>query len=393
MPQRLKQGARVGNGGKYRIDRQLGEGGFGETYKAVNTHINASVALKFLDNDSFDQARNEASTAHAGLGEAVARHDAVVKVLDAERWERPFVVMEFVDGQDLSEYLEQGAPLTSSDWWQTLKPLLSGLQHLHARGLVHRDIKPANIILRYGKPQEPVIVDFGAARKQDQDLSQIIVSPLYADPEIGRSRRAEFRWDIYSLAIVSFEALFRDYFEELTDDDLSVPEAHESMRQFLASSDSRFCQAIGKGLEKMDQRPKQVIDWLAMMVQPDGEPAPPDPDPPPTPRLASVPTVAAKCRELEEKFSLPARSVQLVDARRQTIDGRTSLVSLWKSWEKYDDEEGRGLFGDDHTVSTVQETVASHLNYPKKSVRLVGPDGKPYFGATRVKTVRRHFAE
>ena len=115
MPVRFKQGDKVGHDGQYLIDRRLGEGGFGETYKAINTHTSANVALKFLDNDSFEDAKKEA-------GNAAGRyHEAVVNITDVVAWERPFVVMEFVDGQSLSEYIKQNAPLPPSAWWQTLR--------------------------------------------------------------------------------------------------------------------------------------------------------------------------------------------------------------------------------------------------------------------------------
>ena len=406
MPkQPLGRGERVGLGAQYRIERKLGDGGFGETYKAMNLNTGASVALKFLDDDSFAAAKREGSSA---IGPA---HDALVKVLDVVNWERPFVVMEFVDGESLSEYLEWSAPLKSSVWWQTLRPLLSGLHHLHARGLVHRDIKPANIILREGRPQQPVVVDFGAARKQDQELSQIVLAPWYADPEIlqGGFPKPERSWDIYSLAVVSFEALFG---KDGVDRDLPVAEAHESMRRHLAS-DTPFCQAIGKGLEKVDQRPKEVVDWLSMMVQPDRElyemdrlwpddvsRSSSDEQSSRTSPVGERHTVAAKCRELERTYDLPKHSVQLVDSEDKPLDGRTSLISFWKSWEfsDVDRESLRALIVDDDTVSVVRERIAFFSKYPEKSVRLIAPDREPYNrepyrGNTKVKTVRKQFSD
>ena len=406
MPKQfLEQGERVGLGAQYRIERKLGSGGFGETYKAVNLNTGASVALKFLDDDSFAAAKQEGSSATGPV------HAALVKVLDVVQWDRPFVVMEFVDGENLSEYLEWTAPMPPSVWWRTLKPLLSGLNHLHTRGLVHRDIKPSNIILREGRPQQPVIVDFGAARKQDQELSQTIRSPWYADPEMdgGNFQKPETSWDIYSLAVVSFEALFG---KDDINRDLPPAAAHEKMRQYLAS-DTPFFQAIGKGLEKLDQRPKEVVDWLSMMVQLDGEADKIDPWTPDSVSGVSERssryaqrssassgsgrhTVAGKCREIERTYNLPERSVQLFDSDDKPIDGRTSLVSFWKSWEIFDDNDDREFLGslvdDDDRVSRVREFIASCLRYPEKSVRLVGPDRGPYKGNTKVKTVRRHFS-
>ena len=401
MHVRFRQGDKVGHDGQYLIDQKLGEGGFGETYKAINTHTNANVALKFLDNDSFEDAKKEAGNAGG------RHHEAVVNVTDVVAWERPFVVMEFVDGQSLSTYIKQNAPLSPSVWWQTLRPLLSGIHHLHTSGLVHRDIKPDNIILREGRPQQPVIVDFGAARKTGERLSKMILAPWYADPQILNigAKRPETSWDIYSLAVVSFEALFgRDEVDHLE----NPAEAHEYMRQYLATS-TPFYQTIGKGLETMDQRPKHVIDWLLMMVQPDegsdsfdslesedvSSVSSRSEQPSTTTSTSERHTVAAKCRELEQTYNLPERSVQLFDANDEPLDGRTSLVSFWKSWERNEeDREFLGkLFVDKDNVRDVREGIAYRMSYPEKAVRLVGPDGEPYHGGTKVKTVRRDFAK
>ncbi len=401
MTASFRRGDEVGYSGQYLIDRKLGEGGFGETYKAVNTNTSADVALKFLDNDSFEDAKKEA-------GKAVGRHhEAVVDIIDVVAWERPFIVMEFVDGQDLSEYIRRNAPIAPSAWWQTLKPLLRGVHHLHTRGLVHRDIKPSNIILREARAQQPVIVDFGAAREQDRDMSRMILDVRYADPQITniRARRPETSWDIYSLAVVSFEALFGkdevDYLDEPV-------EAHEYMRQRLATS-TPFCQTIAKGLETIDERPKHVIDWLLMMVQPDEgsdsfDSLESDDVPSASSRSEQLSTttstserhtVAAKCREIEQTYNLPERSVQLFDANDEPLDGRTSLVSFWKSWEyiEEDREISRKLFVDEDNVRYVREGIEYRMSYPEKAVRLVRPNGEPYFGGTRVGTVRRDFAK
>ena len=381
---RMRRGACVGPEEKYRIEGALGDGGFGDTYRAVNQSTGARVALKFLDSDSFDKAKQEGGSA---VGTA---HENVVKVLDVVNWERPFVVMEFVDGESLSDYLDQNAPLPPPVWWQTLKPLLSGLHHLHATGLVHRDIKPDNIILRDHNPQRPVIVDFGAARKRDEKLSQVIITPLYADPEIQQTnfKKPVASWDIYSLAVVSFEALFWDDFEKLTNS-LESSEAHENMKQHLLGQDSNFFQAIGKGLERMDQRPSQVVDWLAMMVEPSAireEHI----------ATASKHTVASKCREIEQTYRFPERSIQLTDAHDEPVDGRASLISFWKSRElsiDYGEDILKDFFDDDDTVKSVRDSITNHLSYPDNSVRLVNRDGEPYNGNTKVKTVRKDFSE
>ncbi len=329
-------------------------------------------------------------------------HDAVVKVLDVVEWDFPFIVMEFVDGQVLSDFFDRNAPLSPSQWWESLRPLLKGLHHLHATGTVHRDIKPANIILRHRQPHLPVIVDFGAARHTGRDLTQIIHSQHYTDPEVRRLelRVAEPSWDIYSLAVVSFEALFNDEFTELVD--ASAPEAfRDQMLGLVMRCDSCFLQAIGRGLEPREQRPKQVVDWMTLMVAPDGVVREADPVPsssttdgkPSAVSRATRHTVAAKCSELEERYGLPSGSVGLM-ADGEPLRGQTSLVSFWRSWE-YSVDGGRDEFAtlvdDGDTVSSVRDMVQRHLKYPVESVCLVQPDGSVYRGNTKIKTVRGDF--
>ena len=397
MP-KFKKGETVGSDRKYRIERELGKGGFGATYEAINTSTNAKVALKFLDSGSFDEARKEGSkvTEH--------NHEAVVKVLDVVEWKLPFIVMEFVEGQVLSDFLDQHAPLSPSQWWETFRPLLKGLHHLHAIGTVHRDIKPANIILRNKQPELPVIVDFGAARRTSQDITQIIHSQHYTDPMVVLHRlgRAKPGWDIYSLAVVSFEALFKYEFTELVED-ASVPplEFRDRMLRWLMGCESRFLRAIGRGLEPQDQRPEQVVDWMTLMVTPGDVVCEADPVSTSSSTTDSEPsavshttrhTVAAKCRELEKRYGLPPHSVGLVADDGEPLPGQTSLVSFLRSWEYAVDGDGdefATLVDDGDTVSSVCDMVQRHLQYPVKSVCLVKPDGGVYRGMTKIKTVRR----
>ena len=398
MPEikQFKRGEAVGSDRKYRIEQELARGGFGATYEAVNTATNTTVALKFLDAGAFQEAKNEGSkvTEH--------NHEAVVRVLDVVEWDWPFIVMEFVEGQVLSCFLEQNAPLSPRQWWETLRPLLKGLHHLHAIGTVHRDIKPANIILRHRQPHLPVIVDFGAARATSQYLTYIVRSGHYTDPMVyGLGlRRAEPSWDIYSLAVVSFEALFKVEFE-LVKDALASEAFRDQMLGLFMNCDSRFLQAIGRGLEPQEQRPKQVVDWMTLMVNPDdvvrdADPVPGSSTADSKPSAVSHParhTVAAKCRELEERYGLPPRSVGLM-ADGEPLRGQTSLVSFWRSWE-YSVDGGRdeftALVDDGDTVFSVRDLIRRHLQYPVQSVCLVAPGGEKYQGQTKIKTVRRDY--
>lgn len=200
--------------GSYEIETELGSGGFGQTFRAVHTGTHERVVLKFPHAASPDEAAAEARA----IGRLRGTHDAIVTVRDVVFNDNPYVVLEHVDGTGLDEYLsERDTRLEPSLWWQTLRPLMSGVQHLHSAEIVHRDIKPENVMLRDSSPDKPVIIDFGAARNMNKLLSQHIGTGMYMDPIIADygALQPDPKWDLYSLAILSYEAMFPVDFSEL----------------------------------------------------------------------------------------------------------------------------------------------------------------------------------
>lgn len=155
----------------------------------------------------------------------------------------------------LSETPEENA-LTPAQWWQILRPLLSGVQHLHSAGIVHRDIKPANVVLRDSNPTTPVIIDFGAARNRSELLTQIIGSGMYMDPVIADfgAWQPDYSWDIYSLAVLSFEAMFPLDFAELSDSVDKKESTYDQVRDVMcrrfARSSNHFLHALAAPLDK-----------------------------------------------------------------------------------------------------------------------------------------------
>jgi serine/threonine protein kinase len=202
--------------GIFEIDRQIGAGGMGEIYKGHGVETGDVVAIKIIRSDLAQNEsalalfRKEASILHNLLHEAIVRY-YVFSVDPALR--RPYFVMEFVDGEPLSQRLLKG-PLSYETVRALMKRLASGLQVAHEHGVVHRDISPDNVILPGGEVERAKIIDFGIARSADIGGATIIgggfagkynyVSPeqlgLYGGDVTGRS-------DIYSLGLVLTEAL------------------------------------------------------------------------------------------------------------------------------------------------------------------------------------------
>ncbi|HXH27427.1 MAG TPA: serine/threonine-protein kinase, partial [Candidatus Polarisedimenticolia bacterium] len=202
--------------GRYVIERELGRGAMGVVYLARDPHLSRQVAVKTctlpegISEDLARQfherflreARAAASLSHPGI---VTVHDAG----EDEARHLPYIAMEYVQGETLKQHLERGERLDPG-WVVDFGAVLAdALQVAHRAGIVHRDIKPANILIREGD-KAVKIADFGVARLKESDLTQsgaTIGSPGYMSPEQIRGGALDGRSDLFSLAVVLYEAL------------------------------------------------------------------------------------------------------------------------------------------------------------------------------------------
>ncbi|MBS0202281.1 MAG: SUMF1/EgtB/PvdO family nonheme iron enzyme [Planctomycetes bacterium] len=196
--------------GRYRIERVLGEGGFGLVYLARDDQLERFVAIKV----PHASLLGVSTDAEAYLTEArtVARldHPHIVPVYDVGSTELYpcFVVSKYIDGTDLAARIRQSSvPLR--DAVELVMTVAEALQHAHQLGLVHRDIKPGNILLDHGG--RPYVGDFGLALRE-QDIGKgagFVGTPAYMSPEQakGEGHRVDGRSDIFSLGVVFYELL------------------------------------------------------------------------------------------------------------------------------------------------------------------------------------------
>lgn len=210
-------------GGKYRIKRLLGTGGMGAVYKAENTTIGRTVAVKVLHPHLADDGVTLARFQREARVAAGVDHPHVVSVLDLGVGDdgAPFLVMEYVRGKNLAEIVHARGPLEPKRACHVLGQILAGLEAVHAHGVVHRDLKPENVLLTVESGREDFvkILDFGiaafvenAARAPGVELTPIgraMTTPYYASPEqlSGATMGRDARVDIYAAGVLLYELL------------------------------------------------------------------------------------------------------------------------------------------------------------------------------------------
>ena len=187
----------------YRIESVLGRGGTSEVYKARNEISSRFVAIKALKSEfSGDEGYLTLMRREEEIREI--RHDAVVRYSENHRTPdgHIYLVMDYVQGPDLNALLKAGG-LPATDLLAVAKRVAEGLRVAHGRNIVHRDLSPDNIILRDGKPDQAVIIDFGIAKDTNPGAETIVGNEFagkyaYAAPE-QLSGNTDARSDIYSL--------------------------------------------------------------------------------------------------------------------------------------------------------------------------------------------------
>lgn len=194
----------------YQIEEELGRGGMGVVYKAVQVKLGRPVALKMI---LAQHAQGEELERFASEGEAVARfqHPNIVQIYEVGETDgRPYFSLEYVEGGSLEDKLG-GKPMAWKPAAELLVVLAHAMQAAHARGIVHRDLKPANILL--SKDGTPKVTDFGIAKRLDAikqtQTGKILGTPCYMAPEqaLGRSDQVGPATDIYALGAILYDAL------------------------------------------------------------------------------------------------------------------------------------------------------------------------------------------
>jgi serine/threonine-protein kinase len=204
--------------GKYRVDRILGAGGMGIVVAATHLQLDQKVALKFmlpqgLAHPAFVERFSREARAAVRL-----RSDHVARVLDVGTLETgsPFMVMEYLEGEDLGSVIEKHGPMSVPGAVDCVLQACDAVAEAHALGIVHRDLKPRNLFLTTRNDGRALVkvLDFGISKaKGAGDLSltrttEVIGSPNYMSPEqLKSSKSADERSDIWALGVILYELL------------------------------------------------------------------------------------------------------------------------------------------------------------------------------------------
>lgn len=203
--------------GRYTVKEFIGQGGMATVYKGVDTKLGRTVAIKIMkadlagDEAFIERFRQEAQSA------ARMSHQSIVRVLDAGddyiqtaagAKKIPFIVMEYVDGKNLRQYLASGE-VSLDEAARITYDVLDALEYSHRAGIVHRDIKPANIMVT--SKGRVKVMDFGIARAVSetsstlQQTTTILGTAAYFSPEQAKGETVDSRSDLYSTGVMLYE--------------------------------------------------------------------------------------------------------------------------------------------------------------------------------------------
>ncbi len=198
--------------GRYELREIIGVGGMAYVYRAYDTIDDRIVAVKILKDEYLHNEEFSRRFKNESKAIAILSHKNIVRVIDVSFTDSlQYIVMEYIDGITLKEYIEQQKVLQWKEVVHFIVQILQALQHAHDKGIVHQDVKPQNIMLLADGTIK--VTDFGIARfsraanQQSEQGDKAIGSVHYISPEQARAEITDEKSDIYSLGVMMYEML------------------------------------------------------------------------------------------------------------------------------------------------------------------------------------------
>jgi eukaryotic-like serine/threonine-protein kinase len=209
----LRPGASFG--ARYRIEKLLGEGGMGAVYKAVDTELSRTVALKLVKKELATSRQIMQRFKQELLLASKISHKNILRIHDLGEVDGvKFISMAYVEGSDLAGLIFKDGRLAQDRSLKFSKQLCAALEAAHHEGVVHRDLKPQNILI--DQNDQVYISDFGLAKSLEPDMTamthagQVLGTPRYMSPEQVEAKEIDQRSDLYSLGMIFFEMFTAD---------------------------------------------------------------------------------------------------------------------------------------------------------------------------------------
>ncbi|HVU50733.1 MAG TPA: serine/threonine-protein kinase, partial [Polyangia bacterium] len=194
---------------RYRLLREVGQGGMAVVYRAVDETLKREVAIKILHQHLAADLESKARLEREAQSVAKLHHENILEIFDYSGPDSPssFIVTEFIDGQTLKELLA-ARPITYPEVAALIAVEIGGaLAHAHAAGIIHRDVKPENVMIR--KDGVLKLMDFGIAQVIDLQrmtvTGQLLGSPAYMAPELIEGKPLDFRTDVFAVGIMLYQ--------------------------------------------------------------------------------------------------------------------------------------------------------------------------------------------
>ena len=201
---------------RYCLLRKLGAGGMGSVWLAHDQSLDSQCAVKLVDPEKAADEEVRIRFEREAKAAAQIRGANVVDIFDHGVWDgTPFIVMEYLEGEDLGARLDREGALDAEQTYQIVSQVARALVRAHAAGIVHRDLKPENIFLVPGDDQEVAkVLDFGIAKHEQYSLAgkttktgSFMGTPYYMSPEQARGRAIDWRSDLWALGVIAYQCL------------------------------------------------------------------------------------------------------------------------------------------------------------------------------------------